>query len=94
MIVGFTDLADVSVRPVQLIAGRTWTGSAFGGERNMTTTSKKSLVLNSRGFMFGNSLDSCILDKLLWSHLVYFVAQALRGGLMCLRWLQPTWTRR
>nr|XP_046267853.1 alcohol dehydrogenase 1-like [Scatophagus argus] len=31
VIVGWTDLEDFSARPVQLIAGRTWTGSAFGG---------------------------------------------------------------
>ncbi|XP_041809405.1 alcohol dehydrogenase 1-like [Chelmon rostratus] len=31
VIVGFTDLQDFSARPIQLIAGRTWKGSAFGG---------------------------------------------------------------
>uniref|UniRef100_A0A674NSI2 Alcohol dehydrogenase 1 n=1 Tax=Takifugu rubripes TaxID=31033 RepID=A0A674NSI2_TAKRU len=31
VIVGWTDLADVATRPVQLIGGRTWKGSAFGG---------------------------------------------------------------
>ncbi|KAM9341410.1 alcohol dehydrogenase 1-like [Symphorus nematophorus] len=31
VIVGFTDLEDVSIRPVQLLAGRTWKGSSFGG---------------------------------------------------------------
>uniref|UniRef100_A0A8C2ZAW4 Enoyl reductase (ER) domain-containing protein n=1 Tax=Cyclopterus lumpus TaxID=8103 RepID=A0A8C2ZAW4_CYCLU len=31
VIVGWTDLEDFSARPVQLIAGRTWKGSAFGG---------------------------------------------------------------
>ncbi|XP_054469199.1 alcohol dehydrogenase 1-like isoform X2 [Anoplopoma fimbria] len=31
VIVGWTDLEDFSSRPVQLIAGRTWKGSAFGG---------------------------------------------------------------
>lgn len=33
VIVGWTDLADVATRPVQLIGGRTWKGSAFGGEK-------------------------------------------------------------
>ncbi|XP_063764090.1 alcohol dehydrogenase 1-like isoform X1 [Eleginops maclovinus] len=31
MIVGSTDLYDVAARPLQLIAGRTWKGSLFGG---------------------------------------------------------------
>uniref|UniRef100_A0A3B4UQT3 Alcohol dehydrogenase 1-like n=1 Tax=Seriola dumerili TaxID=41447 RepID=A0A3B4UQT3_SERDU len=31
VIVGWTDLEDFSARPVQLIAGRTWKGSLFGG---------------------------------------------------------------
>ncbi|XP_070834788.1 alcohol dehydrogenase 1-like [Chaetodon trifascialis] len=31
VVVGFTDLQDISVRPIQLIAGRTWKGSVFGG---------------------------------------------------------------
>ncbi|XP_061898317.1 alcohol dehydrogenase 1-like isoform X1 [Entelurus aequoreus] len=31
VIVGWTDKHDVSVRPAQLIAGRTWKGSVFGG---------------------------------------------------------------
>ncbi|XP_068194662.1 alcohol dehydrogenase 1-like [Antennarius striatus] len=31
VIVGWTSLYDVSTRPLQLIAGRKWTGSAFGG---------------------------------------------------------------
>ncbi|XP_076604852.1 alcohol dehydrogenase 1-like [Chaetodon auriga] len=30
VIVGFTDLQDVSVRPIQLITGRTWKGSSIG----------------------------------------------------------------
>ncbi|XP_063764079.1 alcohol dehydrogenase 1-like isoform X1 [Eleginops maclovinus] len=31
VIVGWTDLHDVAARPLQLIAGRTWKGSLFGG---------------------------------------------------------------
>ncbi|XP_022606081.1 alcohol dehydrogenase 1-like isoform X1 [Seriola dumerili] len=31
VIVGWTDLKDFAARPVQLIAGRTWKGSLFGG---------------------------------------------------------------
>ncbi|GAA6221741.1 alcohol dehydrogenase 1 [Lates japonicus] len=31
VIVGWTDLKDFSARPIQLIAGRTWKGSLFGG---------------------------------------------------------------
>ncbi|KAI3367918.1 hypothetical protein L3Q82_026743 [Scortum barcoo] len=31
VIVGWTDLHDISFRPVQLISGRTWKGSMFGG---------------------------------------------------------------
>uniref|UniRef100_A0A672JCK5 Enoyl reductase (ER) domain-containing protein n=1 Tax=Salarias fasciatus TaxID=181472 RepID=A0A672JCK5_SALFA len=31
VIVGFTNVHDLSTRPVQLLLGRTWTGSAFGG---------------------------------------------------------------
>ncbi|KAK5857026.1 hypothetical protein PBY51_010296 [Eleginops maclovinus] len=31
VIVGWTDLEDFSARPLQLIAGRTWKGSVFGG---------------------------------------------------------------
>ncbi|XP_051246135.1 alcohol dehydrogenase 1 isoform X3 [Dicentrarchus labrax] len=31
VIVGWTDLHDISARPLQLIAGRTWKGSVFGG---------------------------------------------------------------
>ncbi|XP_042356600.1 alcohol dehydrogenase 1-like [Plectropomus leopardus] len=31
VIVGWTNINDVSVRPVQLITGRTWKGSSFGG---------------------------------------------------------------
>ncbi|XP_038584578.1 alcohol dehydrogenase 1-like isoform X4 [Micropterus salmoides] len=31
VIVGWTDLHDTAVRPTQLIAGRTWKGSLFGG---------------------------------------------------------------
>ncbi|XP_049918381.1 alcohol dehydrogenase 1 isoform X12 [Epinephelus moara] len=31
VIVGWTELEDFSARPVQLIAGRTWKGSVFGG---------------------------------------------------------------
>ncbi|KAF7662021.1 hypothetical protein LDENG_00248180 [Lucifuga dentata] len=31
VLVGWTDMADFSARPVQLISGRTWKGSLFGG---------------------------------------------------------------
>ncbi|XP_076017104.1 alcohol dehydrogenase 1-like [Genypterus blacodes] len=31
VLVGWTDMADFSARPIQLIAGRTWKGSLFGG---------------------------------------------------------------
>uniref|UniRef100_A0A3B4UXN8 Alcohol dehydrogenase 1 n=1 Tax=Seriola dumerili TaxID=41447 RepID=A0A3B4UXN8_SERDU len=31
VLVGWTDLYDVATRPIQLIAGRTWKGSLFGG---------------------------------------------------------------
>uniref|UniRef100_A0A3B4ZUP4 Alcohol dehydrogenase 1-like n=1 Tax=Stegastes partitus TaxID=144197 RepID=A0A3B4ZUP4_9TELE len=31
VIVGWTDMYDVAVRPVELISGRTWKGSLFGG---------------------------------------------------------------
>uniref|UniRef100_A0A8B9RBD7 Alcohol dehydrogenase 1-like n=1 Tax=Astyanax mexicanus TaxID=7994 RepID=A0A8B9RBD7_ASTMX len=31
VIVGYTDLHDFAARPIQLIAGRTWTGSLLGG---------------------------------------------------------------
>ncbi|XP_069029123.1 alcohol dehydrogenase 1-like [Embiotoca jacksoni] len=31
VIVGWTDMHDTAIRPVQLIAGRTWKGSLFGG---------------------------------------------------------------
>ncbi|XP_049451335.1 alcohol dehydrogenase 1 isoform X9 [Epinephelus fuscoguttatus] len=31
VVVGWNDMYDVSVRPIQLIAGRTWKGSSFGG---------------------------------------------------------------
>ncbi|XP_049451331.1 alcohol dehydrogenase 1 isoform X6 [Epinephelus fuscoguttatus] len=31
VVVGWTDLQDVAVRPIQLITGRTWKGSLFGG---------------------------------------------------------------
>lgn len=37
VIVGWTTQHDISTRPVQLISGRTWKGSVFGGETNMTT---------------------------------------------------------
>uniref|UniRef100_A0A8C5EKQ5 Alcohol dehydrogenase 1-like n=1 Tax=Gouania willdenowi TaxID=441366 RepID=A0A8C5EKQ5_GOUWI len=32
VIVGWTDVCDVAVRPGQLVAGRTWKGSVFGGK--------------------------------------------------------------
>ena len=32
VLVGWTDKYDFSARPIQLIAGRTWKGSLFGGE--------------------------------------------------------------
>lgn len=32
VLVGWTDMYDVATRPIQLIAGRTWKGSLFGGE--------------------------------------------------------------
>ncbi|XP_049451345.1 alcohol dehydrogenase 1-like [Epinephelus fuscoguttatus] len=44
VIVGWTDMQDVAARPIQLIAGRAWTGSAFGGETNMTTTTNESPI--------------------------------------------------
>ncbi|XP_074516239.1 alcohol dehydrogenase 1-like, partial [Sebastes fasciatus] len=31
VLVGWTDLYDVATRPIQLIGGRTWKGSTFGG---------------------------------------------------------------
>ncbi|XP_034051142.1 alcohol dehydrogenase 1-like [Thalassophryne amazonica] len=31
VLVGWTDMADFSARPIQLIAGRTWKGTLFGG---------------------------------------------------------------
>ncbi|XP_042245322.1 alcohol dehydrogenase 1 isoform X2 [Thunnus maccoyii] len=31
VLVGWTDVADITARPIQLIAGRTWKGSLFGG---------------------------------------------------------------
>ncbi|XP_050934150.1 alcohol dehydrogenase 1 isoform X2 [Lates calcarifer] len=31
VIIGWTNLRDISTRPIQLIAGRKWTGSLFGG---------------------------------------------------------------
>ncbi|KAF7662022.1 hypothetical protein LDENG_00248170 [Lucifuga dentata] len=31
VVVGWTDIADVAIRPTQLIGGRTWKGSMFGG---------------------------------------------------------------
>ncbi|XP_070698403.1 alcohol dehydrogenase 1-like [Pempheris klunzingeri] len=34
VIVGWTDLEDVSARPVQLIGGRTWKGALFGGDND------------------------------------------------------------
>lgn len=35
VIVGWTDLHDVATRPINLMLGRTWTGSLFGGEINI-----------------------------------------------------------
>lgn len=32
VVVGWTDKHDFSARPIQLIAGRTWKGTLFGGE--------------------------------------------------------------
>jgi len=32
VLVGWTDMDDFAARPIQLIAGRTWKGSLFGGE--------------------------------------------------------------
>lgn len=32
VMVGWTDMYDFSARPIQLITGRTWKGSVFGGE--------------------------------------------------------------
>ncbi|XP_030627020.1 alcohol dehydrogenase 1-like [Chanos chanos] len=31
VLVGWTDLSDISTRPIQLLTGRTWKGSSFGG---------------------------------------------------------------
>lgn len=31
VLVGWTDMHDFAARPIQLIAGRTWKGSLFGG---------------------------------------------------------------
>lgn len=31
VLVGWTDVSDFSARPIQLIAGKTWKGSLFGG---------------------------------------------------------------
>ena len=36
VLVGWTDMYDVAVRPIQLIAGRTWKGSLFGGETHLS----------------------------------------------------------
>lgn len=32
VLVGWTDMHDFAARPIQLIAGRTWKGSLFGGD--------------------------------------------------------------
>lgn len=39
VVVGWTDKENFSARPIQLIAGRTWKGSLFGGEK-VTNTGK------------------------------------------------------
>ncbi|KAF3844525.1 hypothetical protein F7725_007688 [Dissostichus mawsoni] len=36
VLVGWNNMEEISARPLMLIAGRTWKGSAFGGETNMT----------------------------------------------------------
>lgn len=48
VLVGWTDLYDFAARPIQLIAGRTWKGSLFGGESPHTVTllSAVSVVRN------------------------------------------------
>lgn len=40
VLVGWTDMHDFSARPIQLIAGRTWKGSLFGG--NTQTVSDRT----------------------------------------------------
>lgn len=66
MIVGWTDLQDVSTRPVQLIAGRTWKGSMFGGEAN-----DNQLWLCVKFFVF-----------LLRYFVIMCISQALRGRMV------------
>ncbi|XP_062383438.1 alcohol dehydrogenase 1-like isoform X2 [Sardina pilchardus] len=44
VVVGWTDMADFSARPIQLIAGKTWKGSLFGGFKSKDSVPK--LVLD------------------------------------------------
>ncbi|XP_069029125.1 alcohol dehydrogenase 1-like [Embiotoca jacksoni] len=40
VIVGWTDMHDIAIRPVQLISGRTWKGSLFGGFKSKDSVPK------------------------------------------------------
>uniref|UniRef100_A0A8C5CC71 Alcohol dehydrogenase 8b n=1 Tax=Gadus morhua TaxID=8049 RepID=A0A8C5CC71_GADMO len=47
VVVGWTDLHDVATRPIQLIGGRTWKGSYFGGEAHIRFNSSITMEQQS-----------------------------------------------
>lgn len=47
VIVGWTDMHDIAIRPGHLICGRTWRGSMFGGE-TITRSLYGSVVVRTR----------------------------------------------
>lgn len=52
VLVGWTDVSDFSARPIQLIAGKTWKGSLFGG--NLIFTYIKQGLTNGNRFKFSH----------------------------------------
>lgn len=52
VLVGWTDMSDFSARPIQLISGKTWKGSLFGGKQDQPM------------FLFIDLLESlCVYEK-------------------------------
>lgn len=77
VIVGWTDMYDITIQPVHLISGRTWKGSLFGGEISMNIPLTMLLQFSV----------SCQLLRLL------LLFQGLKVGMVFLRWLKPTWIK-
>lgn len=52
VLVGWTDTGDFSARPIQLISGKTWKGSLFGG--NLIFNYINQSLMNGNRFKFSH----------------------------------------